>query len=239
MTSDIHMLSGAYAIDALDDLERAGFERHIADCPSCQAEVASLREAAAVLPETSVTQPPASLRDRVLAGAQTVRPLPPNVVTLGRARRGMRSLVAAAAAVVVLGGGAAVWRTVDDPPAHVPTATERVLQADDARRLAPDKVAPAFPKGSQATLVVSEDVGRAVILADDMASPPDGKVYQLWFGDTTQVVSAGLMPPKQDAEVLLDGDPRDATWVGITVEPAGGSTHPTSEPIAVFELQEA
>ena len=30
--SDIHALSGAYAVDALDELERVGFERHLAGC---------------------------------------------------------------------------------------------------------------------------------------------------------------------------------------------------------------
>lgn len=237
MSSDIHALSGAYAVDALDDLERARFERHLAECESCQAEVASFGEAAAMLAETTVARPPASLRAAVLGDARTVRPLPPKVATLASRRRGLRSLVAAAAAVVLLGGGWAVSRSLDEP-SHVPTATERVLAADDAQRLPPDD-APAFPKGSQATLVVSDEVGRAVILTDNMAAPPEGKVYQVWYGDASQVVSAGLMPPKPDAEVLLDGDPRESTWVGITVEPAGGSTRPTTDPIAVFELQPA
>ncbi len=44
--SDLHGLSGAYAVDALDDLERARFERHLAECEDCRAEVASLVEAA-------------------------------------------------------------------------------------------------------------------------------------------------------------------------------------------------
>jgi anti-sigma factor RsiW len=38
--SDIHALSGAYAVDAVDDIERASFERHLASCPTCRAEVA-------------------------------------------------------------------------------------------------------------------------------------------------------------------------------------------------------
>ena len=37
MTGDIHALSGAYAVDALDDIERAQFERHLAECPACRA----------------------------------------------------------------------------------------------------------------------------------------------------------------------------------------------------------
>ena len=56
---DIHALSGAYAVDALDDIERAQFERHLAECPACTSEVASLREAAALLAETTMTTPSA------------------------------------------------------------------------------------------------------------------------------------------------------------------------------------
>ena len=65
--NDIHALVGAYAVDALDDLERVAFERHLAGCDECQDEVTSLREAAGLLAETTTAQPPAALRDRVLA----------------------------------------------------------------------------------------------------------------------------------------------------------------------------
>jgi anti-sigma factor RsiW len=81
MSDDIHALSGAYAVDALDDAERAAFEEHLAVCPACQNEVASLREGAALLAETETTlaQPAPELRERVLAGITMVRPLPPLV----------------------------------------------------------------------------------------------------------------------------------------------------------------
>jgi anti-sigma factor RsiW len=75
--SDMHPLSGAYAVDALDDIERARFERHLAECPDCTAEVASLREAAAMLAHSVDTEPSADLRAKVLAEISTVRPLPP------------------------------------------------------------------------------------------------------------------------------------------------------------------
>ena len=78
--SDIHKLSGAYALDALDDLERARFEDHLATCDDCAAEVAELQETAALLAETTAAPAPASLREGVLAGISQVRPLPPDPV---------------------------------------------------------------------------------------------------------------------------------------------------------------
>ena len=77
--SDIHALVGAYAVDALDDVERAAFERHLAECAACRAEVDGLREAAAMIGGAAAAQPPAGLRERVLADIATVRPLPPPV----------------------------------------------------------------------------------------------------------------------------------------------------------------
>ena len=76
---DVHKLTGAYAVDALDELERARFEQHLSGCEDCRAEVAELRETAALLAETTATTPPTSLRESVLAGISQVRPLPPEV----------------------------------------------------------------------------------------------------------------------------------------------------------------
>ncbi|WP_343899698.1 zf-HC2 domain-containing protein, partial [Nocardioides aquaticus] len=77
--TDVHALSGAYAIDALDDAERAQFEQHLALCGECRAEVAGLQEAGAELAATTMATPSAALRARVLADVAQVRPLPPVV----------------------------------------------------------------------------------------------------------------------------------------------------------------
>jgi len=37
---DIHGLSGAYAVDAVDAVDGALFEAHMSGCSQCQAEVA-------------------------------------------------------------------------------------------------------------------------------------------------------------------------------------------------------
>jgi anti-sigma-K factor RskA len=234
--NDVHALSGAYAVDALDDLERAKFERHLSECVDCQEEVATLRETAALLGDTVAVTPPSSLRDSVLAGITTVRPLPPLVpeTAPGRSGRRFRGLVAAAAAVVAIGGGVAVVQPWDDDSSTVQlTATERVLGARDAQR-----IVQGFEDGSQATVVVSRSVGRSVIIPDGMAAPPPGKVYQLWYQQPGEgMVSAGLLPDDADSTaVLLEGDARKAKAVGITVEPDGGSPTPTTEPVALFSI---
>ncbi len=236
---DAHALSGAYAVDALDDLERARFEPHLRGCPDCRIEVESLREAAAALAVDSV-EPPARLRADVLAGIESIRPLPPLIehreATRAPARRrswltSTGPLLAAAALVL-----AALVTTVtlkpwaaDDQSSSV---TDRVLAADDAQSF-PEK----FPDGSSATVVVSRSEGRAVVVTDDMALAPAGKVYELWFQTPDgSMVPAGLMPDESDATVLLDGDASEATAVGITVEPDGGSETPGPDVVTVIEI---
>jgi anti-sigma-K factor RskA len=232
--TDVHALSGAYAVDALDDIERAAFERHLAECAECQAEVASLRETAAMIAESTTVEPPAELRDRVLAGIATVRPLPPEAPDpVVRPRRLPRLLVAAAAAVVLLGAGAVVvqepWA---DETVQTPSVVEQVLTAEDARRTTLD-----FPGGASATVIHSDSVGQAVLETEDMPAPPKGQVYQVWLDQPGEgMVSAAVMPVKEDQTLLLSGDATTATGAGITVEPEGGSPEPTTEPIALFDF---
>ena len=248
---DAHALSGAYAVDALDAEERAAFEAHLAECADCRAEVAGLQEAAGMIAETTATPPPPELRDRVLSGITTVRPLPPEgreaepvapggtvgtVVPMAPRRhrlstRMARVLATAAAAVVLAVGGAVVAQQ----PWHHPsvTATEAVLDAPDARSTSVD-----LARGARATVTHSDELGRAVIVVHHMPAPPTGKVYQLWLDQPGRgMVSAGLMPAaSSDATLLLAGDAATATAAGITVEPAGGSLAPTSKPIALFDF---
>jgi len=242
--SEIHALSGAYAIDALDDVERARFERHLADCPDCQDEVAGLREAAALLPDTTAVVPPASLRDRVLADIETVRPLAPatpSTPTAPAVRRRPRravALVAAAAALVAIGGvGATVWHpwTDDSDSSESDRLTAGdVLTAPDA-----ETWDQTLPDGSRLEVTRSTSLNGAVVTTHDMAPAGAGKDFQLWLQHDDVMVSAGLMPDDPDATVLLRGDAASADGFGITREPDGGSKEPTQPPVVLVDFASA
>jgi anti-sigma factor RsiW len=244
MNSDIHALVGAYAVDALDDLERAAFERHLAECPACQQEVAGLQEAAGLLGALSTTAPPPSLRDRVLADITTVRPLPPAVeppvvvtgahAPGGRSRFRPRLLVAAAAALIALGGAVTVAQPWEDESSQTQlTAAERVAAAEDA-----ETFTRTLDNGAEATLVRSRSLNEAVLVTSDMPDAPAGSVYELWLVHDDQMVPAGLMSGG-DHEIVLEGDPATANGFGITVEPDGGSDQPTSEPVTQIAFENA
>lgn len=236
--SDIHALVGAYTVDAVDDVERAAFERHLATCTTCQVEVSGLREAASLIASTVSLQPPSSLRDRVLADIATVRPLPPvnqsSSIPGGRTRFRPRALMAAAAAVIALGAGAAVVQPWEDDTTQVQlSAADRVRGAADA-----ETFSQTLENGAEATVIRSRSLNEAVLVTDDMPAAPSGSVYELWLIQDKGLVSAGVMAGGDD-EVLLAGDVTSANGFGITVEPEGGSAEPTLPPVTTIVFKSA
>jgi anti-sigma factor RsiW len=81
MNADIHVLTGAYACDALDSGELGAFEEHLTECESCAQEVAELRATAAALALAEAVEPPQGLRERVMRQVMVTRQLPPIVST--------------------------------------------------------------------------------------------------------------------------------------------------------------
>jgi anti-sigma factor RsiW len=246
--SDIHALSGAYAVDALDADERVEFERHLATCETCLAEVESLQETASLLAETTVVTPSASLRERVLADISTVRPLPPevptaprhratnsaeepapNVVALApRRRRRVATFLAAAAAVVAVGTGVAVTQLNDDAPKDTFSA---IAEAPDAQRFTTDV------GSGHATVVVSKKRNEAYIEAEGMPAAPEGKQYVLWFQHGTTMTQAGVMPQGTDSKVKFSGDAATANGAAVSVEDAGSNpTQPSDDVVAAFSF---
>ncbi len=233
--SDIHALSGAYAVDALDDDERARFEQHLAECAECRSEVASLREAASLLAETTATAPPAGLRDKVLTSITTVRPLPPEpgeapVVSLSsRRRRRTTAWLAAAAAVIAIGGGGVVWQQTHD---ESPSRVEQLQAAGDVQRFS----LPVGDGGS-ATVYRSEHLNEAAIVTKGMPAPPAGKEYVLWLQHGSTMTQAGVMPEGSENKVLFSGDAATADGAAVSIEDAGTEpSQPSDNVVALFSF---
>ncbi|MGW2928694.1 RskA family anti-sigma factor, partial [Streptomyces fungicidicus] len=77
-TADPHLLTGAHALHALPDDERATFERHLADCEPCARETAELHATAARLGLAVATAPRPAMREEVLRRITAVRQQPPS-----------------------------------------------------------------------------------------------------------------------------------------------------------------
>ncbi len=237
---DLHILTGAYALNAIDGAERDRFERHMHRCQPCANEVRGLAETATRLAMAAAVVPPPGLRDRVLAAAVRTRQLPPAADPHPRAGRRQvwfpRLAVAAAAAglaaALVFGlEQAATQHQLDQAQARN-RAIAAVLAAPDARILT-----QATSDGGTATVIVSTGQEKMIFTAAGLPSLPATKVYQLWLiGVPTR--SAGLLPAPSGGRTtpLVASGLTPGDKVGVTVEPAGGTAQPTTTPILVMSL---
>ena len=230
MNDEVHNWSGLYAVGAIEGDELARFEAHLAQCPDCQAEVASFAETTAALATGAAIEPPASVRAAVLTEIATTRQDSPAGVTSLAERRKRHPvpliLAAAAAVVLVIGGlfGVAYSRTATR--ADNAEALAAVLSDTNARTINLEG-----DQQSGVRMVWSPTKNQAVLLADDLAAPKDDKTYELWSikGGTPSKVA--LFRPDENGSVSkrFDADLSGSDAVGVTVEPAGGSAAPTSD----------
>lgn len=94
---DLHDLSAAYALDALDPAETEAYEAHLSQCEECRTQLAELNDAVGALAFGAVAPaPPPRLRVAILEAAAAERS---NVVPLRPRRSWMPRALAVAAAV--------------------------------------------------------------------------------------------------------------------------------------------
>jgi anti-sigma-K factor RskA len=239
-SATMHLLTGAYAVNALDPDERAEFETHLADCPECAEEVRGLLETTARLASAEAVVPPPRLKAAVMAQIATTRQLSVDtsdsvVVPIKRpgwswAQRAV-GIAAAVLAVVALGLSTLLVQA-NHQRSQLDAARQavaQVLTASDARYLS-----GSVGNGGHATIVVSPHQGTSVFLGTGLPAAPAGHTYQLWYmGAGGSAVSAGTFNPDANGHVaeVLGGTIGSASAVGVTVEPAGGSKTPTTKPV--------
>ncbi|MCP2030142.1 hypothetical protein L1277_000206 [Okibacterium sp. HSC-33S16] len=87
-----------------------------------------------------------------------------------------------------------------------------------------------------ATLVWSGALAESVLIVDGLATLPDEKTYELWYIGESGPISAGVFNTHRSGESwrVLDGAMSAGDAVGVTVEPAGGSEQPTTDPLIVI-----
>lgn len=207
---DVHDLTAAYALDALDDVERAEYEAHLANCERCRDELGELREPAAALAwAVESPAPPAGLRARILDDATAGRD---NVVPLVRSRRIWQGISAVAACAAI---GLGIWASTLRNDHGVSVAAERTVQLQGADGYV------ALTRNGTGVLVV------------EMPAAPAGKTYEAW------VIPRGGKPQRAATfdggdgmtMVPLDMDVPDGAVVAATVERDGGVDAPTQKPM--------
>jgi anti-sigma-K factor RskA len=247
---DLHSLSGAYALDALEtEAEHDRFTRHLSRCPSCAGEVRGFREVATAMAFAAATEAPPGMRDQVLAAAARTRQLPPEVAGESRARPGRsraRSLkapwlpwlsgaVAVASIVVAVLFGFAQAHTQDElNQIRAQNQAISLLLSSPQVTL----ISKSTTEGGVATVVLAAARHQLVVVTNGLPALSAGHVYQLWLIGKTKTTSVGLLPAAtagRTAPVLATGVVKGDT-LGLTVEPAGGSAQPTTTPILALPL---
>jgi anti-sigma-K factor RskA len=144
------------------------------------------------------------------------------------------ALAGAAAAVALVAGGVGIVGTITDSQRQSVMADglAAINAADDSQQ-----AVAAISGGGTATMVWSNELASSAVIVDDLPTLPDGKVYELWYIDTASVARpAGTFTVDSDGKSwrVLDGEMHAGDTVGVTVEPAGGSEKPTTEPIVAI-----
>jgi len=238
MTSpEAHTLLGAYALDAVDEPDRAEIEAHLAVCSGCAAELVELRAVAGVLGGAVPRTPPASLRGSVLREVAATRQLPPLLTDRrgGPRRPTPLAIVASAAAVVAFVAlGVVTGVTVDQ---HRQLADARAQASALSAVTSAVAAQAAMPMTGGGTLAVVPAGGQVFVDASDLPRLPNGQVYQLWAASARGVRSAGIVGGNAGRVARLLAVSKETTSIKVTVEPAGGSKQPTGEILASARLQ--
>jgi anti-sigma-K factor RskA len=87
-----------------------------------------------------------------------------------------------------------------------------------------------------ATLVWSVELGKSAFVVDGLASLSDDETYELWYIGEDGPIAAGTFNTtvSGDSYRILEGSMAIGDAVGVTVEPAGGSEQPTTDPLIVI-----
>ena len=234
---EIESLLPAYALDAVDDDERAAIDAYLEHDPEARAELAVLQRTASLLGHTGGPAPAAVWEKLELAianGPERV-PRPSPVVPIGSARsRRPRPVgwIAAAAAVVaaLVVGGAVVFadsgNDTASPQVALASAARDANNAPGARH-----VVLADAGGHQLAKAVVLPDGTGYLTATRMPKLTAAETYQLWGLTTQHTISLGVMGANPNVVAFtVAGHP---LGLAITTEAAGGVAVTAHAPDAV------
>jgi hypothetical protein len=264
LRSDLHTLTGVYALDALDTAaEVSRFERHLNKCDSCTSEVRGFRETTTRLAMAVAQQPPPTLRAAVMADVARTRQVPaaddrarharrlqrptlPPRLAMAGAAAGLAAAIVLAVVVVNKNNQLSQARQqLSQTQRELSQAkrqlilTQTQLAAINAVRTAADAtlVTKATPIGGQVTVVKSPSERQLVVTASGLPPLQAGKVYQLWLigAHGNRIRSEGLLAVHNGRSgPVLISGVLTGDMFGITLEPPGGAIQPTVPPFVAI-----
>ena len=230
MSVDLHHLIAPYALNSLEGDDRSRFEAHLAGCEQCRTELRGFQSTTAILGEAMSVPPPPELRKRVLAMASSTIQEHPVVTALSQRSRVRRVLpriglaAAAAVAIVGIGGYVAEHERADELSAERSNLT--AVMSDENATFSQSAAAAG---GGQVNVIASSAHDAAVVVGASLTSLRSDQTYQVWRMHDGKPTSVGLLG-HGSGMLYVDGI-EGADAFAVSVEPAGGSAQPTSDPI--------
>lgn len=217
----------AYVLGALPEDEAFLARTHILSCDKCIAEAEVYQEVVSSLSLAADDAAPApDLADRILraATADEASGETQRVRTRRGSRLSMRAAVAVLAALLVLGGMSVILIQLNNRVQRDERILTALLHSDEG------VLDLRGERGAVARILPTESA--AFLVAAGLEEAPRNHVYQLWLMRGGEPVSAGIFDGS-DAISLIELDVSLEGYEGaaITIEPAGGSARPTTEPI--------
>ncbi|MDR2255259.1 MAG: anti-sigma factor [Arthrobacter sp.] len=235
--------------------EEAEARRLVAEDPEAAAELRAYLETSAELARLASSQPPTGAKAAVFAridalaehtaarsqseaaatgtaGAVREAEALPDGVLEWRPRRRLAPWLAAAAAVAIAIPAVGIAVSQHQRAVVAESTSSRIitlLSQPDA------SVTTQALSGSSGTVTVVAGPAGSEIITRGLPGAGEGHTYQLWTIQAGgQPVSVGLVG-EGDAVTSAAHQPAGST-VAITVEPTGGSTQPTQDPLAAITL---
>ncbi|MGH3085938.1 MAG: anti-sigma factor [Rubrobacteraceae bacterium] len=247
-------LKDAYALGALPEDELRDFEAYLAAHPERRAEVEEHASIASLLAVSPADQaPPKRLRRNVMAmvkaesrGRRAERRAERRTSYWRSSLEGLRGLfsprVALGAAAVVV-AGLLSWNVFLQSEIRDLSGRNGELQAQIEEVRSGQSDGQIFAMHGQREMRDSEveilafEGERAVLVGENMPAIPEGRTLQIWVIDDEGAKPSGLFQPNGDPVAAVVRNPlKGANTIAVTIEPAGGSPQPTTDPMLTAQI---
>ena len=226
----------AYALGALDAEDVAALEVHLQTCASCRDELAAYRATSDnLLMSFPPQQPSAALRRRLqrqLPSAQKA-PRPRLNWSLGRVAMGTAIVLLLALNLFSISQVRALQRQQTQ-------LMDQMQNGQAALAMLSYSKTQTFPINTEnvtGSLLLDKEYNSAVLILRGLPSITDDQTYQVWLiASNEERTSAGLLRPQVDQPFIAEAihsmqELSNFVGIGMTIEPAGGSDHPTGEQV--------
>lgn len=229
----------ARALSALDAAEAHALNEHLENCAECRKELEEWQATAATLALTADSvEPSPAVRERILSEVRKdlaspevlpFRSTPRNIWSSFGSLGAMAAVVLLTALIV---GLIVLWQQNGRMREELALSKQFVELVTTPGARVSELKGIDLGAGATASLAYDQN-GHAMLMANKLPQPPQGKAYQLWFivGKNPPMPGKTFSPDNTGKGMLKEQMPREAinsAIFAITMEPESGSSAPTS-----------